>query len=233
MAEVLVIQHAPEENLGSIADALRTRGHRWRYLRPFAGEAVPAKLDEASALVVMGGPMSVYESERYPFLGDELRLIAAAIDAGKSVLGICLGCQLIASALGARVYRGPAPEIGWYPVQLHPDVHRDPILGDIGRAFTAFHWHGDVFDLPKGACDVGHSARTLHQGFRYGSRVYGLLFHLEVTGELVDGMVGAFGGELEAAGVERQAIAEGKRTYLTEVSAVGNQVFGAWAGLLA
>jgi GMP synthase (glutamine-hydrolysing) len=232
MADVLVLQHAESETLGSIADALARRGHRWRYVRAFAGEPVPEQTD-AAALVVMGGPMSVYESARHPFLTDEQRLITSMLDGGKPVLGVCLGSQLLASALGARVYRNREMEIGWHPVQLHVELQADPLFGDMGRVFTAFHWHGDVFDLPRGATTLGHSARTFHQGFRYGRKAYGILFHLEVTSELVDRMVGAFPDELREAGLDARTIVEGKAAHLAGVQAIGARVFDAWAGLVS
>jgi len=231
MANVLVLQHSPEETLGSIADALTAAGHTWRYLRPYAGDAVPAALDTAG-LVVMGGPMSVYETSRYPFLSDELRLIAAALDERKPILGVCLGSQLLASALGARVYAAPAKEIGWYPVQIHADMNRDPLFGDFGHTFVAFHWHGDTFDLPKGACELGHSERTLNQGFRYGANAYALQFHLEMTNDLVDDMLQSGADELAAAGVDRQAVFAGKAAHIAGVQTLGARVFGAWAALL-
>lgn len=231
MADVLVLQHAAEEDLGSIATVFAYRRHRFRYVRAYAGEVVPPRLD-AHGLVVMGGPQSVYERDRYPWIADELRLINEALDAEKPVLGICLGSQLLAAALGANVYPGRRKEIGWFPVQLHPDMHRDPLFGDIGRTFTAFHWHGDVFDLPKNAASLGHSAVTLHQGFRFGRNAYGVLFHLEVTAEQVTSMLGAFGGEVTAAGADAAGIAAEAARHLPDLQALGAGVFDAWAGLL-
>jgi GMP synthase (glutamine-hydrolysing) len=231
MADVVVLQHAAEEDLGSIASVLSHRRHRFHYIRAYAGDVVPASLD-ADGLVIMGGPQSVYEHDRYPWLSDELRLINETLDAQKPVLGICLGSQLLASALGAKVYRGREKEIGWFPVQLHPDMHRDPLFGDIGRTFTAFHWHGDVFDLPHGAAALGHSAVTLNQGFRFGRNAYGLLFHLEATPELVTTMLGAFGGEVKAAGADPDAIASDAARHLPELQQLGAAVFDAWARLL-
>jgi GMP synthase (glutamine-hydrolysing) len=231
MARVLVLQHTPEETLGSIAAVLTHRGHEFRYVKGYAGETIPPVLEE-DGLVVLGGPQSAYEQDRFPFLAAEVRLITATLDAGKPILGVCLGCQLLAAALGARVGRGREKEIGWFPVQLHVDLRGDPLFGDLGRTFTPLHWHGDVFDLPKGALELGHSARTRYQGFRYGSAVYGLLFHLEVTDELVRAMVGGFGDELKAAGLDPAPLVEGLDRRLRELQPIAAGVFDAWAKLL-
>lgn len=232
MAEVVVLQHTPEETLGTIADVLAAQGHTWRYVRSFAGEAVPTTLD-AAGLVVMGGPMSAYETRRYRFLADEVTLITSALDQQKPILGICLGSQLLAAALGARVYKGTAKEIGWYPIQLHADMHRDPLFGAIGRTFVGFHWHGDTFDIPKGACELGHSAHTMHQGFRYGASVYALQFHLEVTERIVDDLVASFGNELAEAHTDSDEILAGRDLHLAGMQTLGREIFSGWAKMLA
>jgi GMP synthase (glutamine-hydrolysing) len=231
MARVLVLQHTREETLGSIGTVLTHRGHEARYVRGHAGEAIPAVLEE-DGLVVLGGPQSAYELDRFPFLADEVKLIASALDAGKPILGVCLGAQLLAAALGSPVYRGREKEIGWFPVQLHVDLKGDRLFGDLGRTFTPLHWHGDVFDLPKGAAELGHSARTRHQGFRYGASAYGLLFHLEVTDELVRAMVAGFGDELAAAGIDPAPLLDGLEARLAAVQPIAAGVFDAWARML-
>ena len=231
MSEILVLQHAEAETLGSIAGALTARGHRFRYVRGFAGEPVPERL-EADGLVVLGGPMSAYEGARWPFLAGEVRLVQSALELEKPVLGVCLGSQILASALGARVYPSGGKEIGWHPVQLDLEFQRDRLFASAGQVFTAFHWHGDVFDLPKGAVSLGHSARTFHQGFRHGGKAYGLLFHIEVTAELVDGMVRAFPDEMREAGVEASTLLDGNAQHLERVQKLAADVFGGWAALV-
>src|SRR5208282_5015893 len=117
------------ENLGRIADALAASALAWQYLRSFAGQPVPKDMKGAGGLIVMGGPMGVYDQDRYPFLRDEMRLIEAALKDGRPVLGVCLGSRLLAAALGARVGRGSAKEIGWYPVSRLAGASDDRLFG--------------------------------------------------------------------------------------------------------
>ncbi len=128
--------------------------------------------------------MNVYEEAEYPWLAAEKAFIAAAIGAGKPVLGICLGAQLIAAVLGGTVSKGPQPEIGWYPVELTPAGRELPLFAGFPDRFTALHWHGDTFSIPPGATHVASSAACANQAFAYdGGRVVGLQFHLEETRE--------------------------------------------------
>src|SRR4029453_12808101 len=135
------------------------------------------------------------EGDQYPHLRHELRLIETALRHNVPILGICLGSQLLAATLGARVYPGQQKEIGWYPITLKDNASQDRLWHEIDCRFTALHWHGDVFDLPPGAVSLASSALTEHQAFRYGDRAYGLLFHLEVTPSQLQEMVQTFQGE--------------------------------------
>lgn len=142
----------------------------------------PARLpspDEVDLLVVMGGPMSVNDEREFPWLVEEKQFVRRILAAGKPVLGICLGAQLIANALGARVYPNRAKEIGWFPIHGvpsdDPDTFRLPATADV------FHWHGETFDLPTGAVHLARSAHCEHQAFQVGRRALGLQFHLETT----------------------------------------------------
>jgi len=136
-----------------------------------------------SAIVIMGGPMSV--NDPLPGLAEELKLIERALHDATPALGICLGSQLIAKALGARVYRNAELEIGWAPVSFTPAAQADAIFGPMKSPTQFFHWHGETFDLPKGAEWLAYSHKTRHQAFRYGRGVYGLQFHPEVTPEMI------------------------------------------------
>jgi GMP synthase-like glutamine amidotransferase len=174
------LQHVPFEGLGSVADWAAARGHSVSATRLYAGEAVP-RLDTLDGLVVMGGPMGAYDEATYPWLAGEKRCIADAIACGKRVLGICLGAQLIAAALGARVTRNRHKEIGWFPITLTEAGRQSPFGHVLGNAAEVFHWHGDTFDLPAGAVHLARSAACEHQAFSVGDRVVGLQFHLETT----------------------------------------------------
>ena len=129
--------------------------------------------------------MNVYEEDQYPFLRNEDLFIKEAIQRGKQVLGICLGAQLIAKALGAKVYRAPVKEIGWYEISLTEEGVRDHLFSPFPRTFSAFQWHGDTFDLPNAAKLIATSRPVQNQAFRYGENAYGLQFHLEVTEEMI------------------------------------------------
>ena len=130
-------------------------------------------------MVVMGGPMGAYETDKFPFLAEECTLIAEIVRRDRPVLGVCLGAQLLAKALGARVFPGHGPEIGFGSVRLTRYGERDGLLAPAGPEIPVFHWHGDTFDLPKGAVLLASSAKYPHQAFRFGEHAYGLQFHVE------------------------------------------------------
>ena len=198
----------------------------------FEGEPVPDDMREAGGLIVMGGPMGAYEQDKYPFLLSEIRLIEAALKAGKPVLGVCLGSQLVATALGAEVRKGDRKEIGWFPVTLTEAASADRLFGEIESSFTAYHWHGDVFDLPRGAVTLATSAQTPCQAFAYEERAYGLLFHLEATREIVEDMVRDFSDELDEEGIYGAEIIAQSRDHLPGHQRIGKSVFQEWARLV-
>lgn len=173
-----ILQHAAWEGPGLIAAEARARGLRTDVRRFDLNASVPEP-DEIEGLVVMGGPMGVYETDKYPFLADECALIRELIRCNRPVLGVCLGSQLLARALGATVFPGPGQEIGFGSVELTAEGKVDPLLAPAGPSVPAFHWHGDTFDLPEGAVPLASSAIYSHQAFRFGSCAYGLQFHIE------------------------------------------------------
>jgi GMP synthase (glutamine-hydrolysing) len=232
MAKVVVIQHHPVETLGTIADALAASGLACQYVRTFEGHPVPKELNGVGGLIVMGGPMGVYETERYPYLRDEMALVESALSRNKPLLGVCLGSQLLASVLGARVAPSGGKELGWHRVSLTPAAVEDRLFRGVPDSFVAFHWHGDIFELPSGAVTLASSDKTACQAFRYGDRAYGLLCHLEVNERLVAGMVEAFRSELEDEKIDAEELITATPKQLAQLAPIAETVFERWAELV-
>ena len=184
---VLAIQHVEPETTGLIGEALSEGGASITTVRVFEGEPVPADIAPHDALVVMGGPMGVYEADQHPHLADEVELIRRAVESDVPVLGVCLGSQLLAAALGSSV-RPAHKELGWLPVTLTPEGTTDPLFAGLPRTFTVFHWHGDAFDPPPKSVALASSDLTSCQAFRHGSHV-GLLFHMEMSETMIRALV--------------------------------------------
>ena len=191
-------QHVPFEGLGNIGTWANRHGHRLSITRFFKQDPLP-QMDTIDWLIVMGGPMNIYEEEKYPWLSEEKHFLKNAIDAGKAVIGICLGAQLIADALGSRVYAGSYKEIGWFPVHKKETAGRSSVFIDFPQGTNVFHWHGDTFDLPPGCIHIAESAACRNQAFIYEERVIGLQFHLEMTPKGVEEIVANCRGELVEA----------------------------------
>jgi GMP synthase (glutamine-hydrolysing) len=215
----VALQHVPYEGPGLIAEAASRRGLELRLCHPYRGEPLPSS-EEIDGLVVMGGPMSVHDTAEHPHLARESELIAMTVRAGCPVLGVCLGAQLLAHALGARVYRGEQAEIGCGAVSLTEAGREDPVLGSVGAAtLPVVHWHKDTFELPADASLLASSALFPHQAFRVGARAYGLQFHVEVDQELARAWRELLpGGALEESSV-------------IEIEAAGRMVLDAFFGL--
>jgi len=230
---ILVVQHFACETIGTIELALRSQGLSFRYIRVHQGDAVPAHLGDAAGLIVMGGPMSVYDHGRLPHLGQEMRLVESALELGRPVLGVCLGSQLLAHVLGARVYPGQFKEIGWHSVKISPAAKHDVTWAAVPGQFFGFHWHGDAFDLPSGATLLASSVLTPHQAFRFGASAYGILFHMEVTAPQIDELAAAFPDELHQVGASVEELRESTRRHLPQLSDVGQGIFRGWSKLVA
>ena len=232
MKKIIVLQHIDSETPGILGDILSARGFTLSILHSDQGLLIPEKMDEAAGLVVMGGPMGVYEEEKYPFIRSEIRLIQDAVKNQKPVLGICLGSQLLAAALGARVYKGKKKEIGWHPVRLIGEGKKDPLWKGHSETLMPLHWHGDVFDLPQDAIPLASSGLTRHQAFRYGKNAYGFLFHMEVTEKMIQEWCRVFAAELQAEQIEGAAILKKAPEYLPWIHDTARTVFSRWADLL-
>jgi len=230
MAKIYVLQHHPVENLGNIADALEGAALAWQYVRVNEGQPVPADMKGAGGLIVLGGPMGVYQTERYPWLRDEMRLIEAAMAQNLPVLGVCLGAQILAAALGAKVERNPnGKEIGWHEIRLSDSAKDDRLLRGTPSAMTPFHWHGDIFELPPGAVSLASSEKTPCQAFRHGDKAYGFQFHFEVTREGVAAMADAFAKELVRENIPEDRMIAQVAEFLPSLENISEQVFARWA----
>lgn len=203
-------QHEPFEGLGMIAAWATRHGHTLTRTAFFETGALIPDITDYDALVVMGGSMSVYDEDRHPWLADEKAHIHSAIKAGKCVLGICLGAQLIAASLGAEVAPHTHKEIGWFPVALTDAGATHRLFAGFNSAMTVFHWHGDRFDIPQGAVRLMSSAACDNQAFVYGERVLALQFHLEMDPVAVRAITAACAEELrrEGAGLWVQSAGE-------------------------
>lgn len=182
------LQHVPFEGPGFIESWALVRGHRLTATRLYVGHRLPAT-EEFDWLFILGGPMNVYEESRYPWLAREKRFIGEALREGKVLIGICLGAQLLACVLGAKVTRNPCVEIGWYPVQKASQASQSSLSGFLPDSFPAFHWHGDTFEIPRGAVHLARSEACENQAFAFDDRVVAFQFHLESTRESVENLI--------------------------------------------
>lgn len=190
---VLICKNIETEGPGTIGDFLESKGISSSIVDLSKGEDIP-DTGGFDTLVMMGGPMSVNEDDIYPYIKKEEALVREFIADGKSVFGVCLGAQIMAKALGSRVYKGKEQEIGWHDIELTPDGIKDclmrklathPDVGDLWKIFKVFHWHGETFDIPEGAVRLAGSELYPNQAFNYGSKAYAFQFHIEVTKEMV------------------------------------------------
>ena len=194
--DALIIKHVVIEGPGLIEYCLRKEKIPYWIINLEGGDPLP-KLDPLSLIILLGGPMNVYEEDRYPFLKDEDLFIKEAIQRGKFILGICLGAQLIAKALGAKVFKAPVKEIGWFDVSLTEIGLQDPLFSDLPKTFPVFQWHEDTFEIPRSAKLIATSSSVHHQAFRYADNAYGLQFHLEVTEEMIQEWMRTYEEELK------------------------------------
>ncbi|HLD50386.1 MAG TPA: gamma-glutamyl-gamma-aminobutyrate hydrolase family protein [bacterium] len=232
MKTVIVLQHIDCETPGILEEILKARGFSLSVIHSNQNQPVPPKMGEAAGLLVMGGPMGVYEEEQFPFIRQEIRLIQEAVKHEKPVLGICLGSQLLAASLGARVYKGKKKEIGWLPVRLIGEGQKDFLWNGHSESFVPLHWHGDIFELPQDAVPLASSELTHYQAFRFGKNAYGFLFHLEVTEPMLREWVRKFSGELRTEKIDGRQILKKSAEYLPWIHNTARTVFSRWADLI-
>jgi GMP synthase-like glutamine amidotransferase len=227
MMRVFVFRHVPFEDLGLIRAPLEERGISIEYADLYRPGAPLPDVTQAAALIFMGGPMSANDDLAY--LRQELQLIAQAVERRQPVLGVCLGAQLIAKALGSKVYRNPVKEIGWFDIHLTEAAARDPLFAGIGPAETVFHWHGETFDLPLGAERLAYSEACRNQAFRFGAGVYGLQFHLEVTPAMIEDWCAQ---DANCGDIRELATPIDPRQNAARLAVLSSLVFGRWCDLL-
>jgi GMP synthase (glutamine-hydrolysing) len=200
MPRLLVLQHIGCEQLGLLEPMLKERGVEFCYVRPFAGDPVPKNLEGWDGVIALGGPMSANDGDRPGFIAEELHLLTEGLKLHMPMFGICLGAQLIAKAAGARVYPGAEKEIGWYPVSLTEEGKKDAVFAGLPESFRVFQWHGETFDVPRGAVCLASSERYTQQAFRLSDNVYGLQFHLETTVPMIQEWLDLYRDEHAACG---------------------------------
>lgn len=197
--KVHFFQHVPFEGLGIFEDWAKKPGHSLTSTRFYEDQKLPF-VDICDLLIVMGGPMSIHDETKHPWLVKEKKFIEQALSRGKKVLGICLGAQLLADVLGARVYKNSEKEIGWHPVQVLPEAGKHLLLKELNTEETVFHWHGETFDLPAGAISLFKSEACAQQGFLFGQQALGLQFHPEITLAGIQALIENCGEELSEQG---------------------------------
>lgn len=224
----IVVQHLAFEDLGSFAPVLREQGWRWRCLQ--AGVDDLAEARDADLLIVLGGPIGVYETDTYPFLNDEIALLRERLAAQRPTLGVCLGSQLMAAALGARVYPGGRKEIGWSPLQLTTAGHTSCLrhLTDV----PVLHWHGDTFELPEGSTHLASSSVYPHQAFSVGAHALALQCHPEAQLQDFERWLIGHACELASAQLDVPALRAAAQAHAPALAAAAARMLRDWLASL-
>jgi len=233
MKRILVFQHVAHEILGTLNPRLKVAGIRIRYFNFQREPDAKPSLAGYDGLVVLGGPMNIHQVRQFPHLAIERDVILEAIQKEMPTLGICLGAQLIASALGAKVEPSAQKEIGWYDVSLTEEGKTDPVLTHFKPTQPIFQWHSDTFEVPKGAVHLASSSICQNQAFRYGPRTYGFQFHLEVDAPMVSRWleIPSMKAELEKGKFDSEQIKKDTKKYIVSAQELGDKTFSRYIDL--
>jgi GMP synthase (glutamine-hydrolysing) len=232
MPRIFCFQHIDCEGPGTLADILRSKGAVLQVLKTYRGVEIPDDLGDG--LVVLGGPMAVYEESQHPWMTLELNAIRRCLNKKIPVLGICLGAQMLAHLAGGRVYQGPVAEVGWHPVTLTAEGNGDLLFSGVPVNFEAFHWHSDTFDLPYGAVRLAGSGHYPNQVFKLGSRTYGFQCHLEVNRKMLEDWMLVYAKELTPQGgtIPPANISANLDLNVSRLHAVAEKVFSGFLSLI-
>ena len=226
-ASWIVLRHTQTEGLGLLSNALRDVGVQHRVLDMPRGEALPRDFRTIGGIVVLGGPMAAYDVVKLPWLQKELELLEKALTAGRPVLGICLGAQMIAQVLGAKVFPGEKREVGWAPITLTDDGQSDPLFVGVPKTLNVFHMHGDTYELPPDATNLATSPLYEQQGFSWGETVYGLQFHMEFTDPIIARLTSETESQqyIRDAGIDPQQLNTESSAHVRTITDVAQQIF--------
>lgn len=229
METALVIRHLAFEDLGLFERAIEAAGYQIRYLEAGMDELSWIEPLDPALLIVLGGPIGANDDNDYPFIEDELRILQARLNADAPTLGICLGAQLMARALGAKVYPGPEKEIGWSALQLTDAGENSPLKHLSAQRAHVLHWHGDTFDIPEGAIHLASTEVIANQAFAWKKRCLALQFHAEVTAQAMERWYIGHVAEIEQTeGVSVKQLREDSQKYAYEMDIHANKFMEAW-----
>jgi GMP synthase (glutamine-hydrolysing) len=222
----LVVEQVAHEDAGAFGPMIEEAGFEPLVARMHKNDPVPLDPAVFDGILVMGGPMNADQVGSYPCLADQLKLISEASRLNVPLLGVCLGSQLVAAALGGKVYAGEKPEIGWYQVEFTASGASDPLLGGFPNPLEVFQWHGQTYDLPPEAVLLAGSSMFPHQAFRAGEAIWGVQFHLEVTAANVSNWLEINRDEVRQEGVDAAAILATANNKLAQLTPLARQMFG-------
>jgi GMP synthase (glutamine-hydrolysing) len=230
--KVLALQHMACEGMCGMEKALKDKGIGCEYVLLHEGAEIPKDTSGYAGIIILGGPMNVYQEKEYPFLRDENTFIKKMLAEEKPVLGICLGAQLIAKAAGAKVLIGHRKELGWYDLELTKEGAADPLFKGFPKRFKAFQWHGDTFQIPKNAVKLASSEIFPNQAFRLGG-AYAVQFHIEVTKETIDEWMAEYDEELRSLDyIDAGKIRTDTRKYMDNLYALADRFYTNYLSIL-